>query len=293
MRRGFTLVELLIVIAIIAMLAGIIFPAFAQAREKGRQATCVSNQKQIAMAVLLSAQDNNEILPPNLSVLGLSTKVLKCLNASIAPSYAMANDLAHTSLAAVSGANPNEVLLSADCASANGTVANINSLSDIAVTIHGGNGFIAAFLDGHVQFVNHKTGNLNDALNLQTDSNNFTPPFAGNNLPSDFLYQGVLHVFTYDYASGMMSGTPFAFTSADGLQYFAIHVINNHPPGVPFNLPAITYDIAPAVNTENNDIVVLSVTNEYYTFYVNPSRFGNNHTITFTTSDNMLVITLY
>ena len=56
-RRGFTLIELLVVIAIIAILAAILFPVFAQAREKARQITCVSNQKQIMLAILQYAQD--------------------------------------------------------------------------------------------------------------------------------------------------------------------------------------------------------------------------------------------
>ena len=46
-RSGFTLIELLVVIAIIAILAAILFPVFAQAREKARQAGCLSNVKQL------------------------------------------------------------------------------------------------------------------------------------------------------------------------------------------------------------------------------------------------------
>ena len=49
-RRGFTLVELLVVIAIVAILAAILFPVFAQAREKGRQATCLHHLRQIGRA---------------------------------------------------------------------------------------------------------------------------------------------------------------------------------------------------------------------------------------------------
>ena len=50
---GFTLIELLVVIAIIAILAAILFPVFAQAREKARTTACLSNTKQIGTAVLL------------------------------------------------------------------------------------------------------------------------------------------------------------------------------------------------------------------------------------------------
>jgi len=59
-RRGFTLIELLVVIAIIAILAAILFPVFAQAREKARQATCVSNVKQLALGLMMYAQDYDE-----------------------------------------------------------------------------------------------------------------------------------------------------------------------------------------------------------------------------------------
>ena len=59
-RRGFTLIELLVVIAIIAILAAILFPVFARAREKARQASCQSNLKQLALGVLMYAQDYDE-----------------------------------------------------------------------------------------------------------------------------------------------------------------------------------------------------------------------------------------
>jgi prepilin-type N-terminal cleavage/methylation domain-containing protein/prepilin-type processing-associated H-X9-DG protein len=62
-RRAFTLIELLVVIAIIAILAAILFPVFAQAREKARQATCQSNLKQIGTAILMYVQDYDECFP--------------------------------------------------------------------------------------------------------------------------------------------------------------------------------------------------------------------------------------
>lgn len=62
-KRAFTLIELLVVIAIIAILAAILFPVFAQAREKSRQAVCLSNEKQLGVAILMYNQDYDETFP--------------------------------------------------------------------------------------------------------------------------------------------------------------------------------------------------------------------------------------
>lgn len=62
-HRGFTLIELLVVIAIIAILAAILFPVFAQAREKARQTACLSNEKQIGLAAMQYSEDYDEGLP--------------------------------------------------------------------------------------------------------------------------------------------------------------------------------------------------------------------------------------
>lgn len=59
-RKGFTLIELLVVIAIIAILAAILFPVFAQAREKARGISCLSNLKQIGTSAMMYAQDYDE-----------------------------------------------------------------------------------------------------------------------------------------------------------------------------------------------------------------------------------------
>lgn len=68
--NGFTLIELLVVIAIIAILAAILFPVFAQAREKARQSSCLSNMKQLGLSVQMYTDDYDETLPPPKSRLG-------------------------------------------------------------------------------------------------------------------------------------------------------------------------------------------------------------------------------
>jgi prepilin-type N-terminal cleavage/methylation domain-containing protein/prepilin-type processing-associated H-X9-DG protein len=100
-RRGFTLIELLVVIAIIAILAALLLPALSKAKTKAQGIYCMNNQKQGALAVLLYAEDNNNVFPPNSSgdpppswvegrmdwTTGNSdnTNILKLLNARLGP----------------------------------------------------------------------------------------------------------------------------------------------------------------------------------------------------------------
>src|ERR1700758_2071511 len=61
--KGFTLIELLVVIAIIAILAAILFPVFAKVREKARQTSCLSNEKQLGLGITQYNQDYDELVP--------------------------------------------------------------------------------------------------------------------------------------------------------------------------------------------------------------------------------------
>lgn len=69
-KAGFTLIELLVVIAIIAILAAILFPVFAQAREKARAIACLSNNKQIGLGLMQYTQDYDECFPLNNAAYG-------------------------------------------------------------------------------------------------------------------------------------------------------------------------------------------------------------------------------
>lgn len=65
MNRAFTLIELLVVIAIVAVVAGILLPVFAQVRECARMTSCLSNTRQLAIAIQTYTQDFDESLPPS------------------------------------------------------------------------------------------------------------------------------------------------------------------------------------------------------------------------------------
>ncbi len=106
-QGGFTLIELLVVIAIIAILAAILFPVFAQAREKARQTACLSNMKQIGLAIMMYAQDWDETMVPVDNYLGTNDPNFKFWAANIGP-YIKNNQLFQCP------SNPNKDLINFD-----------------------------------------------------------------------------------------------------------------------------------------------------------------------------------
>lgn len=75
MKRAFTLIELLIVIAIIAILAALLFPAIAQAKARGRKIVCTNNLRQFGQALYLYASDNDDYFPPEGTGTALNSEV--------------------------------------------------------------------------------------------------------------------------------------------------------------------------------------------------------------------------
>jgi prepilin-type N-terminal cleavage/methylation domain-containing protein/prepilin-type processing-associated H-X9-DG protein len=180
---GFTLIELLVVIAIIAILAAILFPVFAKAREKAFQSTCLNNQRQIAVALQIFAQEHEEVLPLAQAWakdIAVDSKLFNCpTNSNLggvgSPDYIYSGGVAGgASNALLAGmalgdiATPDKVMVTADrmvppdpsvaawfpeyvvCnAQATDALTKLNRQIDRR---HGG-GTILAYLDGHVQWV--------------------------------------------------------------------------------------------------------------------------------------------
>jgi prepilin-type N-terminal cleavage/methylation domain-containing protein/prepilin-type processing-associated H-X9-DG protein len=151
MRRhfGFTLIELLVVIAIIAILAAILFPVFAKAREKARASTCTNNQKQLVTAILMYAQDHEEVLPATATIWGdvsLDKGVLICPTKGKRTANGYGYNLALSEFALGDVDKPVSTVVTADSSAA----SNILIAPSSAELRHGKKA-IASYLDGHVE----------------------------------------------------------------------------------------------------------------------------------------------
>jgi len=152
MARGFTLIELLVVIAIIAVLAAILFPVFAQAREKARQTTCLNNQRQIVLYIHMYAQDNDEMLPGGniWNLLPIDRNVLSCPSEVTTAGNTYGYNTATCNVAVGDFKDPTTTLLTADynLTTTSGQPANIIATPVDMSFRHAGK-YIASTLDGH------------------------------------------------------------------------------------------------------------------------------------------------
>ena len=176
-HQGFTLIELLVVIAIIAILAAILFPVFAKAREKARQTSCMNNQRQIAAALLLYAQDNDEMLPDAATAwqkMGLPAQVFVCptLGNKVPNGYVISSGIVSQALGTFT--DPTSMMMTADGAHAatNATVPptyNNVAYSAADYSLRHTNRLVASFVDGHVS-LSTLTGASSAALTLLATS---------------------------------------------------------------------------------------------------------------------------
>ncbi len=166
-RAGFTLIELLVVIAIIAILAAILFPVFAKAREKARQTSCVSNQKQIALAINMYVQDNDETFPsdPGSSSWGgklstyVSDGIFDCPTKTgkgtmSMPEYGFNANLFGKAMGDVANPSNGIILIDQNMGS---TKANYAITAfDTQIDARHNSGAVVACVDGHVTWENFK-----------------------------------------------------------------------------------------------------------------------------------------
>jgi prepilin-type N-terminal cleavage/methylation domain-containing protein/prepilin-type processing-associated H-X9-DG protein len=156
-RRGFTLIELLVVIAIIAILAAILFPVFAKAREKARQSSCLNNQRQIAVGILMYAQDHDELLPDSSNVwveLNIDRNILMCptKGKKVANAYLYSDVLSSKPLGEL--ANPAGQFMTVDGQHAATTTPDVTydniCYGNNDIDARHSNKAVATFADGHV-----------------------------------------------------------------------------------------------------------------------------------------------
>lgn len=222
-RKGFTLIELLVVIAIIAILAAILFPVFSKAREKARQAKCISNQRQVALAVTIWTQENNEMMPAVATVwsdISVPSKVLRCPNEKdMANGYGFNKAISGIALGLIT--DPTSTTLTADCTTTSNNVLLLGS--DVALRHRANVGAIMSFVDGHVEYVtkvtpvfvdgdqNLMTGLPVDTLTLPGTYGAWTSTVAGTGNQANFdgskLFLKDVNWSTWIKVSRTLSGT--------------------------------------------------------------------------------------
>lgn len=281
MRNGFTLVEVLVVVVILAILAAILFPVFGIAREKGRQAACMNNQRQIATTALMYAQDHDEKLPPAASfweALGLPQAVLQCptVGRAVANAYVCNNGIAGVALGDID--DPVTTIVSADGRHDAGHPAGTYDgvayqLPDIEKRHRGQ--FIASYADGHVE----RTAAVSW----------LSGPPGHPDLPH---YNDVMAWYAADYATQVSAGTVNGWGSWAWTGGQALPGDPDHKPTFVPSVPTLNgqpaLDFSPPVGTWNalvtNDIGDNWTSNEGTIFIVFQPA-GNNDQYEYTVLD--------
>jgi prepilin-type N-terminal cleavage/methylation domain-containing protein/prepilin-type processing-associated H-X9-DG protein len=212
--RGFTLIELLVVIAIIAILAAILFPVFAKAREKARQSSCLNNQRQIAVAILMFAQDHDEMLPDHSNVwpeINVDRNILMCptKGKKVANAYVYSYGVSSLTLGEI--IEPSGTLLTMDGQHAATTASGSTpaTYDNVAYTLDDldarhSNKFVCTFADGHVDIMSVTPEKLpvRSSLVLWLKADSFTNLSDGDEISSwnDFSSKG--NHFTAASAAG-------------------------------------------------------------------------------------------
>ena len=218
-QKGFTLIELLVVIAIIAILAAILFPVFARAREKARQSTCMSNQRQIAASVQMYCQDHEECLPATATVwqdIKVDPGVLVCptLGKSTPNGYLYNADIDGVALGNID--DPMKTFISID--GLNSSLVplspNVAYYSNQFDARHSGKA-IVSFADGHVEAL---TASQVDIAGVPISLAMMPKASWVNKTGSDItaMKDALMAVFTQSMITGSISS---AVTSAPLLAY--------------------------------------------------------------------------
>jgi prepilin-type N-terminal cleavage/methylation domain-containing protein len=202
-QRGFTLIELLVVIAIIAILAAILFPVFARAREKANQTHCLNSQRQLAIALLMYVQDNDQVFIANTGGEAWSTRLAaynepnvydcptqtgKATNSN--PEYGFnwyLFGVAEGDLTA-----PTATILTADLRR-HGKSLPSYTLQSTKADFHNrhADGFLVSCVDGHTEYLPDKTSpDASDAVAKRQLQLN--PPELGIMLPWEFRIDPVI-----------------------------------------------------------------------------------------------------
>jgi prepilin-type N-terminal cleavage/methylation domain-containing protein/prepilin-type processing-associated H-X9-DG protein len=222
-QRGFTLIELLVVIAIIAILAAILFPVFAKAREKARQTSCMNNQRQLAVSILMYAQDHDEVLPDAANVwvdINVDRNILMCptKGKKVANAYVYNSVISGEALGELT--DPSGEMLTADgqhaATTSPLTFDNIAYSMDDIDARHS-NKFVVAYADGHVEIapLNPTTLPVRGALILWLCADKFTNVTGGDAINKWIDFSG--------------RGNDLTATGSTGLPTYETRMVNDFP----------------------------------------------------------------